>query len=284
MYIEKSREKLGSFDVNYLHAGNESAEPIFLLHGFGIIADYWLPNILEIAEAGFKVYAFDLPGHGESKPPNGIYTIEFYNSVISELVDKLGIHQVSIIGHSMGATIAIKFAMTNPNMVKHLILSDVFGISDGYLPVSSEFATKLLIPATFLSAFNKTQLVIDLVLKLNIYDRNNLPEELHDQIWSGNWMMSGQSQIPIILGMVISLGTAFQRKNFLREFSTCYKINKLPVLILWGDNDRLFSVSQAHKLHDALPGSSMKIFTNCGHAPSLEMAKMFNQNVIGFLS
>jgi pimeloyl-ACP methyl ester carboxylesterase len=58
---------------------------------------------------------------------------------------------------------------------------------------------------------------------------------------------------------------------------------KVPALIIWGDRDRYFSVSQAYTVHQSLPNSHLQIFKGCGHAPQRERAEEFNQMVCDFL-
>jgi pimeloyl-ACP methyl ester carboxylesterase len=72
--------------------------------------------------------AFDLRGHGRSDPPNdGDYTLDANAEDLLAVVDALGIGQIILIGHSMGAAVATAFASTHPTRVRGLLLVDPVG-------------------------------------------------------------------------------------------------------------------------------------------------------------
>ena len=258
-------------------------DPVVLLHGLGITSDFWRPNIPDLADAGYHVYTLDLPGFGKSDVPGGIYSVGFFADVVNEFIEQKELDQIILVGHSLGGAIAICFASTFPEKVRALVLSDTFGVGNGFLPTSLDFFTDLVIPSIIFRASDQTQRVIDLILDLNFYDRSKLPAELIDLTMSGSWTKGYRGRLKTSLGAAISLGTAFQRKRFLSQFQLCHKNHHIPVLILWGEEDRLFPVSDAYRLEAALPGSSLHIFAKCGHVPSLEMVSQFDDVLIHFL-
>ena len=80
---------------------------------------------------GFRVILPDLPGYGfSSKPDNEIYSLQFFNKKIIELIDALKIEEFSLLGNSLGGALSIGLGLDHPTRVKKLILMAPGGIED----------------------------------------------------------------------------------------------------------------------------------------------------------
>src|SRR5258705_10197011 len=89
--------------VHYQEAGHKTAPPLVLIHGFASSTLVWSKVFLSLAEAGFRVIALDMFGHGySSKPRFGEYTIDGQARYIMRLLDRLGIGSATIVGSSYG--------------------------------------------------------------------------------------------------------------------------------------------------------------------------------------
>lgn len=95
-------------------------KPIFLLHGWLGSWDVWRNTMLNISELGlYKIYALDFWGFGDSdKRRTPFFNISSYVSMVKQFMDKMGIQQVPVIGHSMGGTVAISLALDHPSRVE----------------------------------------------------------------------------------------------------------------------------------------------------------------------
>lgn len=105
-------------------AGPETAEPLVLIHGVGMQSAAWGPQ-LEALQASYRVYAVDMPGHGESSklsPSNELARMPEYIEWIDAVLDCLELDQVNLAGHSMGAVISATYASTHPQRVKRVAL------------------------------------------------------------------------------------------------------------------------------------------------------------------
>jgi pimeloyl-ACP methyl ester carboxylesterase len=88
-------------------------ETVVLVHGVGMARDIWLPQVAELARR-YRVVAYDMLGHGGSDlPPEGV-TLDAYADQLRALLDHLEIARAHVVGHSMGALVAIEFALTHP--------------------------------------------------------------------------------------------------------------------------------------------------------------------------
>jgi pimeloyl-ACP methyl ester carboxylesterase len=80
-----------------------------------------------LAEAGYYVIAPDLRGRGLSDKPAHGYGIAFHAADLAGLLDALGIGDADVVGHSLGAAIAMYMAVVYPARVRTLVLVDAGG-------------------------------------------------------------------------------------------------------------------------------------------------------------
>lgn len=105
--------------VRVIEAG--AGEPVLLIHGVGMRAEAWGPQITALAPT-FRVIAVDMPGHGDSDPLAGTPLLEDYVAWAAQVVRTLGYGPVSIAGHSMGSLVAAGLAIERPDLVRRAAL------------------------------------------------------------------------------------------------------------------------------------------------------------------
>lgn len=128
----------------YLEWAKASAEPIVLLHGFSSTATAWM-RVGEALAGEYHVVALDQRGHGETEwDPQKRYTDDQYAADARALVEHLNLNQFTLIGHSMGGSIAFTYASRYPRDVKRLIIEDSAPMPAGRAPadVPSSFASR----------------------------------------------------------------------------------------------------------------------------------------------
>ncbi len=105
-------------------AGPEAGEPLVLIHGVGMQSKAWYPQ-LEALQEHYRVYAVDMPGHGQSSrlsDSNELARLPEYISWFDAVLDCLNLQQVNLAGHSMGAVIAATYASTHAQRIKRVAL------------------------------------------------------------------------------------------------------------------------------------------------------------------
>ena len=96
-----------------------AGEPIVLLHGF-LASSHYFKALRERLAMTHTVISIDLLGFGKSPKPVSTYTYEEQVSAIHATLASLGISRFVLIGHSLGALVALRYAITHPEQVKHL--------------------------------------------------------------------------------------------------------------------------------------------------------------------
>lgn len=94
-----------------------------LLHALGDTAQDWAPIALSF-ESQFRVAAVDLRGYGESSWPGG-YGFEVMRDDVIAVLDALDLHDITLVGHSMGGVVSYLLAHEQPDRIRRLIVEDV---------------------------------------------------------------------------------------------------------------------------------------------------------------
>ncbi|WP_082482797.1 alpha/beta fold hydrolase [Methylobacterium sp. Leaf123] len=92
------------------------ATPILFIHGVGLDHTVWRPQIAAFAEQR-PVHAYDMMGHGASDRPKGRPELADYAAQLIGVLDGLGIERAHLVGHSMGAMVALEAALSHPARV-----------------------------------------------------------------------------------------------------------------------------------------------------------------------
>ncbi|MDX8499947.1 alpha/beta fold hydrolase [Mesorhizobium sp. VK4C] len=110
--------------TSFIRAG--SGAPVLFIHGVGMNAAIWQPQIERMADR-WDVIAIDMLGHGRSPLPPQAPELADYAGQVIRLLDHLGLDKVSVVGHSMGALVAQELALLAPERVNRIVsLNAVF--------------------------------------------------------------------------------------------------------------------------------------------------------------
>lgn len=120
-----------------------SGQNVVLLHGVGMNKNVWAPQVNDLC-ADFDVLVFDMWGHGDSALPNHKLGLQDYTDQLTALLNELGIESAHIVGHSMGALIALDFTLTSSSQCKSVsALNAVFMRTSEQGAAVSKRATEL---------------------------------------------------------------------------------------------------------------------------------------------
>lgn len=98
--------------------------PVLLLHGLSGVAEVWEPTVEELPP-GRHIVAIDQRGHGETHPETGGYSIGSFVADTLAVLESLGLERPHLVGHSMGARVAIAFAARHPGRIRTVTIVDI---------------------------------------------------------------------------------------------------------------------------------------------------------------
>jgi pimeloyl-ACP methyl ester carboxylesterase len=110
--------------------GAPNGRTVVLLHGKNFSSLYWERVMTLLAADGFRVLAPDQLGFGASSRPDLHYSFHQMAGNTRALLDALGVKEITLVGHSMGGMVAVRFALQYPAMVKQLVLENPIGLED----------------------------------------------------------------------------------------------------------------------------------------------------------
>jgi len=241
--------------------------PALLLHGWGASWHYWQWLMPALANSGYRVYAPDLPGHGDSAKPKLEYDSKTYYAFIRGLVEALGLERFTLAGHSLGGYIALALAEKNPLWVERLIL-----VSPLYCPAQllKSPVTRVRLPLLGTLALRLVpQWLVNFAMRFSsLAHSDNVPQSFLRQV-----AIDYKRATPHIANHRV--GSPDLRPDL-------EQVNA-PTLVAWGKKDMLLSSGFFEELVERLPSGQAYSFSNAGHSPLVEMPEEFNRVVLQFL-
>ncbi len=240
------------FKIAYLEGG--TGDTIIMVHGFGAYKDAWL-KMAKYFTSNYRVIIPDLPGFGDSsKPQDAKYNYTSQVKRLNLFAKELKLTKFHLVGNSMGGAIVGIYAADYPEMVNTLALFDAAGVKS---PVKSELFLLL--------QKGKNPLVVE---DVNSYDK--LLEFVYVK----------PPQLPSFMKEHLAekavAAAPFNKKIFkdmgAESFILESKLNKItaPTLIVWGDSDRVLSISSVPIFEKKIKNSKSVIIKECGHVPMME--------------
>lgn len=243
------RDEIGSCD----------SLPLVLLHGTGASLHTWDGWVENIGKK-HRIIRLDLPAYGlTGANPAGDYSMDFYVDFLHEFLQKMYVEKCILAGNSLGGAIAWNYALRYPAKVKKLILIDASGFPSKNSEKPLAFALANLPIINHLFKFITPRMIIEKSL-LNVYgDKSKVSDSLIDRYFELS-LHEGNRKAFI------------DRMNTKPSPSRIQSLNTLPmpVLIMWGDADKLIPVENAYKFQDALSNDTLVVFKGLGHVPMEE--------------
>jgi len=258
---ESFRVKANGVEMDVLAMGQ--GEPLVLIHGFTASKEAWFFN-LEALAARFRVLAMDLPGYGLSSKVVESPPLAFYAQWVLRLLDHQGIAAAHVVGNSMGGAVAMALALAHPERVKKLVLVDSLDLGEPAPGVLERLVN------------SNTREAVQELMELVVHD----PAMVLPQAVDRSFEYRQQPGVPALLKRVAALLT--ESAPDAEEIRRRLKKMAMPVLVVWGREDRLLPLSHAAAAAD-FPDARIHIFDECGHLPQLEHAVPFNTLVAAFL-
>jgi pimeloyl-ACP methyl ester carboxylesterase len=260
--------------VHYRDQGVQSdSVPLILLHGMSSSLNTWDSVVFYLANHR-RVISLDLPGFGLTGPsPENMYNFDYYNKFIDSFTRRLQLAKFTLVGNSMGGSIAWNYALFNPAVVDKLVLIDAAGYpkrgesgSLGFKIASTPVINNILLFATPKALVRKS-------LETIYFDQSRVTdaqvERFHDMaIREGN-------RAAALLIFKGSFGTS-QFKGKIKEIKT-------PTLVLWGEKDNLISVENAYQFNQDIKGSKLEVYPNVGHVPMEEVPERVAKSILDFI-
>ncbi|TKB44892.1 alpha/beta fold hydrolase [Thalassotalea mangrovi] len=256
--------------IHYNLYGQETDPLVVLVHGFSVPSYTWDNTVPFLTSQGYRVLTFDLYGRGYSSRVHQRYDRALFVNQLNDLLMALNINEkVNLVGLSMGAAIISAFASDYPHKVDKLVLLAPFHqpVDIGILayPLLGDFvAYSFMIPN----------------MSDNQYDDFIEPENY--PLWSEKYKI--QMKYQGFRAALLTTARDYLQSDPMADFRAVNQFN-IKSLLLWGSEDRVFSVTNQPLVATALGKHNKSItINNAGHALHYERAEQVSPLIVKFLS
>ena len=235
-----------------------------LSHSLGSSLFMWNPQI-EALESHFRVFRYDMRGHGESDAPHGAYTLEQLGEDAVGLLDALNIQVVQWVGLSIGGMIGQYLALNHADRLRSLVLCDTAAAIEE-------------------EAQAMRQQRIETAREQGM---EPLVESTLDRWFTQDFLKRNSPQVDLIrrhflatpVAGYIGCSEAIGNLNYLERLSEV----KTPTLIIVGEEDPATPVAASEAIHERMPDSRLVVLPSAAHLSNVEQPDAFNRALIGFL-
>lgn len=233
------------------------APPVVLIHGSGGAIDWWDEMIPLLAEQGRRTIAIDLLGYGGSDKPSSGYSIESQASLVAQVLAKLGMERAAVVAHSLGGKVATALAESSPELVAGIGIIDT--APDSSYGGQSGTARVAKLPVVGQALW---RIAPDFMVRRNLERAFapgfDVPEKFVDDIRAMTYPAYRDSTDESdAYTDAEGLDVRLERAG-------------LPLLVIFGEQDRLYSAREAISAYAAIPDVETVLIPEAGHSPNVE--------------
>jgi pimeloyl-ACP methyl ester carboxylesterase len=260
--------------LHYLEWGSRCNRPMLLLHGFMGHAHVWDSFSLEFRDH-YHVIALDQRGHGDSQwSEEAAYSMDAYARDIAGFVELLDLHDLVLIGHSMGGRNGLLYTVCVPEKVRCLVIVDA---RPGDNPESKKSLKQLLVQ--FPLETDSLDRVAESIQKLYHY----VPEETACHIANYGYKRSIHGKYVPKFDTRINLQC--RKANYCAEdLWSLLQFAVRPTLIVRGEDSLFLSREEANKMLNSFPNAILREIPLSTHMPVQENSEVFKRVVSDFLN
>ncbi|XP_034934729.1 valacyclovir hydrolase [Chelonus insularis] len=252
--VEEKKVHVNGVDINYVKTGL-GAHPVLLLPG--ALGSGWTdfkPQIEKLDKTKLTVVAWDPPGYGKSRPPDRIFSKDFFErdaQYAHDLMKVLGFSKFSLIGWSDGGITSLILTAKNPESVDKLVIS---GTNAYILPQ-----------------------------EIKIYEGIRNIDSWSERMRAPLLALYGRDYFQKMLNAwVDTMSNIYQTKNGDLCKDSVTQI-KCPTLIMHGRKDVMVDPEHPVFLKKNIPNSKLEYFNNGSHNFHLKYHEEFNKMVTDFI-
>ena len=257
--VKKTTSFVTLFDMKIEVERRGKGRPLVLIPGEEAL-EAEMPFIDELARS-FEVIIPWMPGFGRSERPDWVENMDDVAYIFLDLLDKLKLKDVTLVGFSLGGWIAAEMAIKNTSRIKKLVLVDAYGIKVGG-KLDRDIADVWFLPA-------------EKVLELKYVDTNHgkfdYPSMPDDKL--------------AIIARNRETTARFCWEPYMHHPRLRRRLHRIdvPTLVVWGERDGIVSPDYGRAYAKAIPGAKFVSIPNAAHFPHVEAPDRFMKEVSRFV-
>jgi pimeloyl-ACP methyl ester carboxylesterase len=271
------RQTLAGYETRVLELEGDGV-PIVMFHGYADSADTWRGSLDLLARQGRRAIAVDLPGFGTADELSSdpiLPQLDAFARAAVRYVAGRPRQRVIVVGNSLGGCISIRLAERQPDLLAGVVAVAPAGLEMTRLLYLVErdpvLRSLLALPAPVPSIVMRAA-IARLYTQLAFANPGSIDRGV---ISAFTWYHRERAKVASYLDLAHRL-VAELRDPFRLE-----RID-LPLLLVWGDRDRLVFHSGAQRVLDAVAGARLEVLEGIGHCPQIEACARFTELLLEF--
>ena len=251
-------------------------QPIVFSHGWPLCGDAWDAQMLFFGQNGFRVIAHDRRGHGRSAQTWNGNTMDTFADDLAQLIEKLNLNKVVLVGHSMGGGEVVRYIGRHGNArVAKLVL---LGAVPPMLMKTASNPTGAP-PETFDGiragvASDRSQFWRDVAMPF--YGFNRPGAKISEGLRESFWLHGMQASVKSVYDCI----KQFSETDFTADLG---KID-VPTLVAHGDDDQMVPLAMSSKrTAEMVRNATLKVDGGGSHGFAQTNAAQFNQDLLSFI-
>ena len=266
--IREQRLELAGFSTRALALDGDSGPPLILLHGWGDSADTWRPTLAKLARRGRRAVALDMPGFGQASRLEREREIlpqldAFVAAAITREAEAAANGGGVVAGNSLGGCAAMRAAEREDLELAGVVAIAPAGLEHArwFRIIEGERLVHLLLRAPFPLPEIAVRGAVGRVYRTLAFARPGAVDP--------GAVASFTRHIRSRRDVVRVLATG---RRLLPELSEPFRLERIgcPVLLVWGDSDRMVFATGAERVLHAVSDSRVEMIEHCGHCPQIE--------------
>jgi pimeloyl-ACP methyl ester carboxylesterase len=268
--------------LQMLDEGNPQGSPIVLIHGYATSVHWW-DRLAPLLAKDHRVIRVDLLGHGGSDKPGAedAYSIENQASAIAEALSAKGVQSATVVGHSLGGTVATELAVKSPALASRVVDIDQapdnsFGSLDftaklAYVPVIGQAMTRITEVAPDSAVRDQFQQAFapDFDITDGFEDPDQIPDDLRAMTYTAFDEVSAAED------------------DYVEEKQLDDRLAEtgVPLLVFFGDEEQIYEDwEDAVEEFRKVPGAQVEVIDGAGHSPQIEKPDEVAPLILAFVA
>jgi pimeloyl-ACP methyl ester carboxylesterase len=265
--------------LQVLDEGNPAGSPIVLIHGFAT-SMRWYDKLAPLLAENHRVIRVELLGHGGSEKPGAGYSMEDQASAVALALSDLGVKGATVVGHSLGATVATALAEQSPDLAARLVnIDQAPDESYGNLSFSARLA--------------KTPVIGQALNRLTDIAPDSVVRGQYEQAFAPDFNMSSGFENPdqVVDDLREMTHTAFvESTNAEDDYSGERPLSErlssagIPLLVIFGAEEQIYDDPEdSLGAYAGIPDARTVLIQGAGHSPQVEKPEETATLILGFI-
>jgi pimeloyl-ACP methyl ester carboxylesterase len=265
--------------LQVLDQGDPLGSPIVLIHCYTCSMNWW-DGLAPLLEKGHRVIRVDLLGHGGSEKPSAGYSIDDQASAVAEALAKLRVVNATVVGHSLGGTVATALAEQSPRLASRVVLID-------QAPDNSFQHSSLS------ERMGRWPVIGQAISRLAQIAPASIVRGQYDQAFAPGFNISTGFANPdqVVDDLRAMTYTAFKDSSDAEDAYTDERpldqrlaATHLPVMVIFGSEDQIYDAQKSIAAYGDVPGVQTHVIPGAGHSPNVEKPDLVAPLILGFAS